>query len=279
MKIKDKKIPPTAESIQLVADAILKGGLVVFPWGKLERKCLAFMCDSSNIEACQRMNLIKKRSGNQVLAINGYPELIVDVAKIENSKPLQFAAKHLGITPQEVLERCMKTGAISFIFEARENLPSIVTNRINGIKTVMIAGELDESDFDFYTELVKHLHKRKIITAGSSANRTTSGTYYLFEQEKAYEDLKEDIDLFVYHSPLPKKPLQALNLESCTTFDMTVHSDIPQIKRFGSVNPKRFLKIFKGFSVSKDVVYLSRHEKTYHRWIKLPLQAIDRLRG
>lgn len=277
-KIKGKKVHPNPQNIKLVADIIEKGGLIVFPWGKLERKALAFMCDINNSEACKRMNLIKKRTINQVLAVNGYPELIPDVAKVENSKPLKFAAKRLGVNLTELLSRVMKIGAIAFIFEAKEELPAIVTSKIHGKKTVMIAGEVDESsDYDFYTALVKHLHKNKIITAGSSANRTTSGTYHLFQQEQAYKDLASDIDLFIYHSPLPKKPLHALNLESCTCFNMTVNNNIPEVVRFGSVHPSRFKKIFSDYTIAKHVKYLPNREKLHHILIKAPLKLLDKV--
>ncbi len=274
---KNKKIHPDPKNIKFVADVIKKGGIVVFPWGKLERKSLAIMCDSGNTDACKKMNLIKTRPANQVLAINGYPELIPDVAKVEKSQPLQFAARHLGVDLVETLSKVMKIGAVSFIFEAREGLPKVVTIKSGNKKTVMIAGEIDDSkDYDFYTELIKHLHKRKIITAGSSANRKTSGTFHLFQQEQAYKDLASDIDLFVYHSPLPKKPLHALNLESCTCFNMMVQEDVPEVVRFGSVHPSRFKKVFGAYTIAKNVKYLPKREKVHHIWSKLLLKFFNR---
>lgn len=277
LNIKSKKIHPSPHSIKLVADIVEKGGIVVFPWGKLERKSLAIMCDSDNKEACRRINRIKNRTANQVLAINGYPELIPDVAKIENSEPLKAAAKRLGVDLIEILSSVMKIGTVSFIFEAREGLPEVVTIKSGNKKTVMIAGEIDDSkDYDFYTELIKHLHKRKIITAGSSANRKTSGTFHLFQQEQAYKDLASDIDLFVYHSPLPKKPLHALNLESCTCFNMMVQEDVPEVVRFGSVHPSRFKKVFGAYTIAKNVKYLPKREKVHHIWSKLLLKFFNR---
>jgi len=277
MSQKSKKVSPHKDSIKKAADIVIAGGLIVFPWGNLERKCFAFMCDSKNVKACQRLNSIKTRSKNQVLAVNGYPELIQDIAKIEKSQPLMAAAKRLGIDPVKVLEMCMKAGAISFIFEARGHLPKTVTQK-NGYKiTVMVAGEIDyRSDFDFYTELVKYLHLKGITTAGSSANRTQEGTNYLFEQEKVFDDLIRDIDLFVYHDPLPKKPLYAINLESCTTFNMMVEGEYPEVFRFGSVHPDRFKKIFGNYTISDKAKYLPRHEKPLHKWIKIPLYLLSR---
>lgn len=274
----DKKILPTPQNIKLVADTIKQGGIVVFPWGKLERKSLAIMCDSGNPTACKRINLIKKRSSNQVLAINGYPELIPDVAKVENSIPLKIAARRLGVDITEVLSRIMKIGAVAFIFEARDNLPEVVTTKANDKRTVMIAGEVDDSkNYDFYTELLKVLHKDKTITAGTSANRTNTGTYHLFQQEHAYNDLAYDVDLFVYHSPMPKKPLHALNLESCTCFNMTVKSEYPEVVRFGSVHPSRFKRVFGGYSLSKDVKYLPNREKLTHTFIKPALKILGKV--
>ncbi len=278
MNSDNKKINPGPESIKLVADVIENGGVVVFPWGKLERKSLAIMCDSKNAIACKRVNQIKTRPEDQVLAINGYPELIPDVGKIEKSLPLKAAAWRLKVDLVEVISRAMEIGAVSFIFEARDKLPDVVTTKSGDKKTVMIAGEVDNSkDYDFYTELVKYLHKRKIITAGSSANRTTSGTYHLFQQEKAFNDLIPDIDLFVYHSPLPKKPLHALNLESCTCFNMTINSNVPEVVRFGSVHPSRFKKVFGGYRISKEVKYLPGREKLQHIIVKPSLKLLDRI--
>jgi tRNA A37 threonylcarbamoyladenosine synthetase subunit TsaC/SUA5/YrdC len=276
--LRRKKIKPVAGSIQLVVDTITAGGLVVFPWGKLERRSLAIMCDSGNPDACKRLNSIKKRSANQTLAINGYPELIPDVAEINESQPLKSAAKRLKIEPVDIISRAMKIGAISFIFEAKKDLPDVVTTKVGNRRTVMIAGEVDDSGaYDFYTQLVRNLHKRNVITAGSSANRTTSGTYHVFQQEHAYKDLSRDVDAFVYHSPLPKKPLQALNLESCTCFNFTVDKDIPEVIRFGSVHPARFNKVFGGYTISKDVKYLPNRERVLDILIKSPLKLLNKL--
>src|SRR5690242_10731299 len=97
-----KKIQPTAKSIKIAADVVQNGGLIVFPWGRLENRCLALMCDSKNPEACKRMNLIKTRSATQVLALNVYPDLIPEVAELQKSKPLIAISKRLKISPVEV---------------------------------------------------------------------------------------------------------------------------------------------------------------------------------
>lgn len=273
-----RKITPSFRAITEVAQVVEEGGIVVFPWGKLERRCLAFMCDSADQRAISRINRIKTRPDNQVLAVNGYPQLIEEIARIEDSRPLVASAKRLGVKPVEVLRRTMSRGAVSFIFRARKGVPATVTEEVDGDRTMMVAGEIDGSGFDFYTELIRHLHRRNIITAGSSANRTKSETYHVFEQERAYQDLGRDVDMFVYHDPLPLRPLYAFNLESCSTFDMTVDSDTPRVVRFGSVHPSRF-KEMGDFSVSSTAQYLPRHERPHHMLLKTPFYLFRLFRG
>lgn len=270
----DKKIEPSFKAIEVVTQKVLEGGVVVFPWGKLERRCLALMSDSANVEACHRVNRIKTRPQDQILAVNGYPQLIAEIAKIENSGPLVAAAARLKVEPTEVLRRCMTRGAISFIFEVRDGVPDTVTQMVGGVKTVMVAGEIDNSGFDFYTELIRNLHRKDIITAGTSANRTTNGTYNVYEQDMAYQDLADDVDLFIYHNNLPPKPIHAFNLESCSTFDMTVGSNSPKVVRFGSVNPIRFRETLGDFSVAPDAQYLPHHEKWQHILLKSPFYLL-----
>lgn len=272
-----RKIDPSYEAIGEVTRVIQNGGVIVFPWGRLERRCLALMADSTNVEACQRINAIKTRPANQVLAVNGYPELIADIAKIEDSRPLVAAAERLKIEPAEVIRRMMSTAAISFIFKAREGLPNTVSQAIEGMRTVMIAGELDNTGFDFYTELIMNLHRKDTMTGGTSANRTTSGTYHVFEQDIAYDDLGPDVEIFVYHSYLPRRPILAMNLESCTTFNMIVDSDYPEITRFGSANPHRFKGIVGNYTLAPNVQYLPHHEKPHHMMLKTPFYLLGRV--
>lgn len=271
-----QKIEPSYQSIGEVTDIVSGGGVVVFPWGKLERRCLGLMGDSASTKACHRINRIKTRPEEQVLAVNGYPELIAEIARIEDSQPLIAVARRLRVEPVEVIRRIMTTGAISFIFEARDGVPDTVTQNVGDNKTVMVAGEIDRSGFDFYTELIRNLHGKGVITAGSSANRTTSGTYHVFEQDEAYADLANDVDLFVYHHKLPPRPIHAINLESCSTFDMTIAADYPQVVRFGSVNPARFKEVLGNFTVDQNAQYLPHHEKTHHMWLKAPFYLFDR---
>ena len=272
----DKRIEPSYKAVDISTEVIKQGGVLVFPWGRLERRCLAFMCDAGNPDACQRVNNIKNRPPTKVLAVNGYPELIAGVARIEDSRPLRMAAERLRTEPLTVLRMLMARGAISFIFEAKEGLPETVTTQQDGQVTIMIAGETDNTaGFDFYTELVRKLHHGGIITAGSSANRTTEGTYNVFQQEEAFRDLEPDVDLFIFHKPLPPRPHHAFNLESCTTFDMRVAGDRPQVVRFGSVNPLRFRGLIGGYTVSKKAQYLPRHEKILHILMKYPFYLME----
>ncbi len=270
------KTEPSPQAIIEIAEKVQNGAVVVFPWGKLERRCLALMANSADIEACRHINRIKTRDEQQVLAVNGYPELIAEVAKIEESEPLIAASERLRINPTEVIRRIMTRGAVSFIFEARDNVPDTVTQPADGVKTIMVAGEIDNSGFDFYTELIKKLHERGVITAGTSANRTTTGTYHVFEQMRAYEDLARDIDIFVYDPNLPPRPIHAINLESCSTFDMRVKSAYPNVTRFGSVHPARFKDIIRGYTVAATPQYLPHHEKLHHILLKALLNFLVR---
>lgn len=269
-----RKVEPSYQTVNEVTHLVQEGGIVVFPWGKLERRCLALMCDSLNVEACYRVNRIKTRPEDQVLAVNGYPQLIAEIAKIEDSRPLVAAGERLGVEPVEIIRRTMVKGAISFIFEARDGIPDTVTQKTGGINTVMVAGEIDNTGFDFYIELIRGLHRKDIVTAGTSANRTANGTYNVFEQDKAYNELAPHVDLFVYHHNLGPRPIHALNLESCSTFDMTVDSNVPRVVRFGSVNPVRFRGIVGDYSVSPKAQYLPCHETWQHMLLKFPLRLL-----
>lgn len=281
---RDKRMEPTPQTVLVAANTVERGGLIVFPWGDWERKCLAFMADANNIEACRRMNAIKTRDPNKVLAVNGNPDVIARVAKIEESKPLTKISQRLQVEPEEVLRRMMTTGAVSFIFEARDGLPDTVTNLLpDGRRSVMVAGEIEKGQFDFYNNLLDELSRRGVVTAGSSANRTEEGTWHVFEQDAAYVDIAEEIDLFVFHGSLPDKRLSYLNLESCTSFDMmgtgagmTAESDIPYVYRRGSVHPWRFSGILGGFKTPAGVKSLPHRERFLQMPLKKVLNLIDK---
>lgn len=245
-----------AKNIKRIARHIAAKKIVVIPYGRSERRVFA-MVGLAEESIVQRMKQIKKRAAEEGMAISGIPEVAPLVAKLDKTPALARAARMLKISPFEVVRRCFGVGGVGLVLMALPGVPEGATmkNR-RGERTVLIAGEETDEDYDIFPRVYRYLIKQfGQVMVGTSANLHGEETYHLGEQDEALSKLRDKVDLFVYDPlkigfwPLFK------HRTSTTIIDLT--GEKPRVLRWGSIHPSRFKKIFP------DLVFEPRSLKKY----------------
>lgn len=276
MTKKASLITSHSKNIEEIAALINKGNIIVIPYGKKERRVFAMVGSAHDPQVIKEMLTIKKRSSSQALAISGIPDAAPLAAKLNETKALIYSAKRSNKTPQEIVELCFQVGAVGLIFEAQDWLPKEVTvTKENGHRTVLIAGECTEEEFDIFPKVYRCLiEKYGKIMVGTSANLHGEETYHALEQDEAFDKLKDHVDVFVYdQTKIGRFPL-IKHLTSTTMIDLT--GDIPEVVRWGNVYPGRFK------SILGDMIFEPKKLKKYKNregWHHLLFKKIIPIKG
>lgn len=245
-----------AKNIKRIARHIAQKKIAVMPYGKKERRLFA-MVGLADQEIVERMKKIKKRSASEGVAISGIPEVASLVAKLDETPALVKAARILKISPLEVIRKCFRVGGVGLVLMALPWVPEGATmkNR-RGKRTVLIAGEETDEDYDIFPKVYKYLIRQYgKVMVGTSANLHGEETYHIGQQDEALDKLKDKVDLFVYEKKRKERPPFFQHFTSTTMIDLT--GDRARVLRWGSIHPSRFKRIFP------DLVFEHRSLKKY----------------
>lgn len=251
-----KVIDSHPDNIGEIIFQILQNKLVAISYGKKERRVFAIV-GLANDEVVERMKKIKSRGASQGVAVSGIPDVAPMVANLEETRALVLAAERLKISPQEIINLCFGVGGVGLVLVAQDWLPvgSTMVNE-EGKRTVLIAGEANEEDYDIFTKMYRYLieHHQKVMV-GTSANIHGEDTYHILQQETALEKLKNHVDLFVFDKlKIGINPFFR-HLTSTTMIDLT--GEKPVVLRWGSLHPSRFFEIFP------DLIFQPKRLKKY----------------
>lgn len=268
MKIEAEIIPAEDQNIELIVSRILENKICVVPFGKKQRRVFALV-GLANDQVIRRLKRIKKRASSRAIGISGIPEVVPMVAKLNQTPALTVAAKRLGLTEQQIIEKCFEIGGVGLILVARDWLPkdTVMVNK-NQVKTVLVAGEISDQNYDIFPKIYRQLIKNhQRIMVGTSANLEGDDTYHVLEQKEAYRKLKKHVDVFVYDKlkfglfPLFK------HLTSTTMLDLSINP--PEVIRWGSVHPQRFKRIFPDLIFNpKRLKHYRGRERLHHLFLK-----------
>ncbi len=236
-----------------VAALMAAGGVVGIPFGPYEKTIFILAACYDNQEALERLNEIKGRPKNQVIAIGCLPESMDYFADLESCPALVKAAEILGQKRViDIVVHCYQH-PLGLIIKAKGRVPKAVSAQKGEIRTVLTVGALDPKDENnFYNIVIWELEKGfgKSL-AGTSANPSGMKSYSIYDQDKAYESFKNSIDGFVKLTVPSKRPSSHKHMTSSTIIDLT--TDLPTVKRWGSTHPKRFKSIFPDLVVPKNI--------------------------
>lgn len=257
-----------AKNIKRIARRIASKEIAVISYGKRERRVFA-MVGLAEESIVQRMKQIKKRAAGEGVAISGIPEVAPMVAKLDETSALIKASQDLKISLQEVVERCFRVGGVGLVLMAQDWVPQGVTMKNKaGKRTVLIAGEETNEDYDIFPRIYKYLIKEYgQVMVGTSANLHGEETYHIGEQDEALDKLKDQVDLFV-RDPLKIGFFPFFKHRTSTTIiDLT--GSRARVLRWGSIHPSRFKKIFPDlFFEPRNLKKYKGRERLHHLLLK-----------
>jgi tRNA A37 threonylcarbamoyladenosine synthetase subunit TsaC/SUA5/YrdC len=244
-------VTASTDTLQPVADVLEEGGLAAIAWGHPRRAIYALLARADDREATLRLNRLKGRPPQQVLAVAGATAVAEQVADLSATGAQGQLAASRDLSTQELLTGMFDTGPVALMLEARASLPpSIVKIDGSGVARVLVVGESPELDpGNFYDQLIDQLATRRgVLVAGTSGNRSGLRTYTTRDHVAAQADLGADIDVFVR----PQLPIPRLRRwdapVSCSAFDLT--GSEPMLIRHGSLHPDNFRPVLHRYHVS-----------------------------
>lgn len=243
-KKKPKVLEAHPKNIEEITHLINSDAICVMPYGIKSRRIFAIVGSAHSKYVINRMLKIKKRNSSDALAISGIPEVAPIVAKLNKTPALVKAAKRIGVSEEEIIKLCFTIGGVGLVLASQDWLPKEVTRtRPDGQRTVLIAGEDTDEEYDIFPKVYKNLIKKfGKVMVGTSANISGDDTYHILEQDKALLKLSPYVDVFIYDRlNFDVNPIFR-NLTSTTMIDLT--GDRAEVVRWGSVHPQRFRKIF-----------------------------------
>jgi tRNA A37 threonylcarbamoyladenosine synthetase subunit TsaC/SUA5/YrdC len=242
------------DALRPVARILEDGGIAAVSWGHPRRATYALLTRADDRAATTRLNHLKGRPPDQVLAVVGATDVARKVADLtlRSAVARQAAARRLGTL--SFLDQLYGTGPVALMLEAREDSPPAVVKRDDSGKArVLVVGRSPAGEPEnFYDELVRYLAvERGVVVAGTSGNRSKKRTYTARDHEEAEADFGGDVDAFVR----PNLPIPAPRgwdaAVSCTGFDLT--GSEPTLIRHGSLHPDVFRRTLELYEVSPSV--------------------------
>lgn len=235
----------------------------ILDWGDPENMIFVMVGDGRDPEVAKRMNQIKGRPENQVLAIAGFDGLLVQLGNLKRARTLT----HTFELP------------VGLIVPAKEDLPDWVTFAKAGLRKVMIAGQSHNASMDYidlFNPFVQKLAiKYRTFCAGTSANLRDRDVYGVYQQVKAYDEFKDGVDFFVMRRDLDPR-YRTKHMTSCTAFDLEEERAI--VKRWGSQDVGRFKKYLGNITIPHNVEILPGAEILLRSIFENELHPAARLR-
>lgn len=245
-----------------IADRIAnKGHIGLMDWGEPQDMIYVMMGNGRDGAVARRMNRIKGRPEDQVLAISGFDDLVEIVGNPSESKALIHAAQRLDshASPMDVIRELFRQ-PVGVVVPAKEGVPPWISTVKNGETKVMIAGQSHNCKvpyLDLYNQVVRTLAgKYNTFCAASSGNRSDLEVYTASQQVAAYADFRRDIDFFVMRRDVSDL-YRDHQTTSCTAFDL---GERASLKRWGSRDVRRFRAVLPQIDISKDVPVLPNAE-------------------
>jgi len=260
-------VAASLDNIEPVARLLEDGGIAAVAWGHPRRATYALLCRADDPAATLRLNDLKGRPPEQVLAVVGATTVAGLVADLGPDGALGRLAANRHRGAVAFVDDVFRTGPVALLLEAGDAIPSAIVKTDDAGQTrVLVVGQAPEIDPDnFYDQLVAYLAvERGVLLAGSSGNRSGERTYSTWDHEAAAADFGRDIDVFVRPLlPIPSRRRWDAPV-SCSGFDLT--GPEPVLIRHGSLHPDVFRRTFGHYVVSPDVQRIDGRQSTMGGW-------------
>ena len=237
-------LPENLQTLNTAVQIVLDGGVIAMPWGHSSRATYALFTRADSVLATGRVNAIKGRPDDQVLAPSVIPGTISAVLDVAHCHGLALAAQRHGTDAGSLARELMELGPVGLLGPAVPGLPSSVIGAGTvGQPTALVVGEFPASEPDnFYGLFVERVTgEHGVIVAGSSCNRSKMPTYAGKDAAAAEADMVADVDLFVVARPARGRPRPWHSTVSSTVLNVT--NDPVTVTRHGSIHPFVFWQL------------------------------------
>lgn len=274
-KVADIYFAEEVDSSEIARRVAYQKHIGILDWGDPENMIFVMVGNGNDPEVVKRMNRIKGRPENQVIAVAGFDKLVDKLGDLSQAKALH---KNKNISPQEIINKLFEL-PVGLIVPAKENVPDWMVHKKGNLRTIMIAGQSFNKSMnyvDLFNEVVRILaDEYNTFCAGTSANRSDQDVFTIYQQEKAYEELKTDVDFFVMRKNIDNR-YKRKKITSCTALDLI--EERPLLKRWGNKDVGHFKKHLIDLDIPRSIEVLSGAEITFQSIIKNKLHPILRLR-
>jgi tRNA A37 threonylcarbamoyladenosine synthetase subunit TsaC/SUA5/YrdC len=257
-----QRVTASMDALEPVARVLEGGGLAAIPWGDPRRAIYALLTRADDRDATLRLNELKGRPPEQVLAVVGATGVARQVADLGPSSTVDRIAADRRRSSAALLDGLYATGPVGLMLPAVDTVPPAIAEvDETGQARVLVVGQAPHDPGNFYDQLVDHLAMRRgVLLAGSSGNRSGERTHTTGDHEAAEADLAPDVDVFV-RPPLPVPRRRRWDAPvSCTAFDLTT----PEVTliRHGSLHPDVFRPVLRHYAVSPSAQLLAGRQGT-----------------
>jgi tRNA A37 threonylcarbamoyladenosine synthetase subunit TsaC/SUA5/YrdC len=257
-----QRVTASADALEPVARVLEGGGLAAIAWGDPRRAIYALLARADDRDATLRLNQLKGRPPEQVLAVVGATGVAKQVADLGAGSAIDRLAAARGRSSVALLDGMFGTGPVGLMLEALDSVPPAIAEvDEHGQARVLVVGQTPDDPDNFYDQLVDHLAiRRGVLLAGSSGNRSGERTYTTWDHEAAEADLAPDVDVFVRpRLPIPRRRRWDAPV-SCTGFDLSAPE--ATLIRHGSLHPDVFRTVLGRYAVSPSAQLLGGRQRT-----------------
>lgn len=177
---------------------MLQGGVIGSLWG---HHLYFLACNAHNQKAVKRLNQIKNRPENQVLASPGGVEEALEYSDLEKNSGLVYAAGKMDKTPAEYLKYLYSQFPLAIELWANDNAPSTVSHNLEQGKTIWIVGHNADPYYDSFLKTIREFRKigYNLTFAGTSMNKSGENTLTVLDYDLLIEQFADLVDAISIH--------------------------------------------------------------------------------
>lgn len=232
----------------ILTDVLASGGVVASLWG---HHLYYLACNAFDGSAVQKLNAIKGRPADQILAMPGLSEEALEFTDARTNQVLKHTAKKAGMSPEQYIHFLYASFPIAMEFRANEKAPTSTTFVAGTQKTIWIIGHARDRRYAHLIETVRSLRNngKSIVLAGTSLNLTGGKTLTVKNEKVAIDTFGDKVDILSVHPNA--RSLKKLRFTASSTVISFTH-DRPLVLRLGVTPLKTLAKYIPGIKLSPD---------------------------
>lgn len=254
-----------------MAVIMLKGGVVGSLWG---HHLYFLACNAHNKNAVKRLNEIKGRPENQVLASPGGIAEAEEYSDLESNTGLIYAAKYFNKTPKEYLRYLYNQFPLAVELYANQKAPTTVTHQLEKGKTIWIVGHTADPFYMGFLESVRNFRKigHNITFAGTSMNLSGENTLTVKEYDLLLKQFGNSVDAISVH---PETGMLTETKYGTSSSAVSFIHEKPLLLRLGATPIEELKKFIPDLQIPESYQTTIKASKLQYSRIEIPSNRPD----